>query len=119
MADFPLLSTGAITQYPLGVSVGQPTQVIRFLDGSDQRYRGRGRMLRRWHIKLSLLNETEVQQLEAFFISQLGDYMPFSFPDPVSGTSVPNCRFGDAAMLSEYLATDVEATAFWVVETNG
>jgi hypothetical protein len=119
MATFPLLSTGAVTQYPAPLTTGQGAQVIRFIDGSDQRYLTQPKMLRQWQIKLDLLNETEVQQMEAFFISQAGDYSPFIFPDPFSGTEVSNCRLGAPALLSQYLGVGIGSTSFWVIETNG
>lgn len=119
MATFPLLSTGVLAQYPTPLTSGQSAQVIWFLDGSDQRYLNQGRMLRQWQIKLDLLNETEIQQLETFFAEQQGDYSPFSFPDPFSGTDVPNCRFAAPGLVSDYVGVDVSSTSFWVVETNG
>ncbi len=119
MNTFPVLSTGAVTQYPLGIATGQSSQVIRFLDGTDQRFRTQGRMLRRWQIHLDSLNESEIQALEAFFNSQLGAYSAFVFPDPYGGIEVPNCVFGADAFLSEYEGVNVSNTSFWVIETNG
>ena len=119
MADFPLLNTGAITQYPLGIFAAQESSVIRFIDGADQRYRNHARMLRRWEIHLDLLNESEVAALESFFTAQIGAYSTFSFPDPYGGPDIPNCRFAADAMLSEYQAVNSSATSFWVIETNG
>ncbi len=118
MANFPLLSSGAVTQYPSPLTNGQSALVIRFLDGSDQRYLNQGRMLRQWQIRLDLLNETEIQQFEAFFASQLGDYSKFTFPDPFSGTAVPNCRFAAPGFLSAYMGVDVSSISFWVIEAN-
>jgi hypothetical protein len=119
MAIFPTLSTGAVVQYPLTWNTGQSAKVIRFLDGTDQRYVTHAKMLRSWRIQLDLLNEDEIHQLEAFFVAQQGDYSTFAFPDPYTGASVPNCRFGEAGLISEYLGVDSAATAFWVIETNG
>jgi len=119
VANFPLLSTGAVTQYPLIVTAGQSSQVIRFLDGTDQRYRMQGRMLRQWQIRLDLLNESEIQGLEAFFAAHLGGYSTFVFPDPYSGSDVSNCRFAEDAFVSGYEAADISETSFWVIETNG
>jgi hypothetical protein len=118
MATFPILSSGAITQYPSPLTTGQAAQVIRFLDGSDQRYLGQGRMLRSWEIRLNLLNEMEIQLIEAFFTSQQGEYSPFTFPDPFTGSDVPNCRLGVAGLISEYMGVDANSTSFWVLETN-
>lgn len=119
MATFPLLSTGSVAQFPAGLTSGQTAEVIRFLDGSDQRYLMQKSMLRQWQIRLDLLNETEVQQIEGFFISVQGDYATFDFPDPFSNTIVPSCRLGAPGMVSEYLGVDNSTTSFWVIETYG
>ena len=119
MLSFPILSTGAVTQYPVVITSGQATQVIAFLDGTDQRYRLQGRSLRMWQIRLEALNEDETHALEDFFDAQMGDYSPFSFPDPYSGNLVPNCRFAEAGLESQYTGVDTAATNFWIVETNG
>ena len=57
MATFPVLSTGAVGQYPMARGVSYNVEVIRFMDGSDQRYLTRGKPLRRWLIKLDQLTE--------------------------------------------------------------
>jgi hypothetical protein len=119
MAAFPVLTSGAVTQYPAPLTNGQGAQVIRFIDGSDQRYLTQGRALRQWEIRLDLLNDIEIQQMEAFFIAQNADYNTFMFPDPFSGTVVPNCRLGSPQLTSEYIATGVSSTSIWVIETYG
>ena len=58
MATFPILSSGAIAQYPTPLKTGQAAQVIRFLDGSDQRYLAQGKMLRSWEIQLDLIERS-------------------------------------------------------------
>lgn len=118
MAKFPILSSGAVTQYPTPLTTGQAAQVIRFLDGSDQRYLAQGKMLRSWEIRLNLLSEMEMQLIEAFFTSQQGDYSPFIFPDPLTRSNVPNCRLGAAGLISEYVGVDANSTSFWVLETH-
>ncbi len=119
MAAFPLLNSGAVTQYPTALTNGQSAQVIRFLDGSDQRYLYQNRLFRQWHIQLTLLNDAEMAQLEAFFVAQSGDYSSFIFPDPISGKDVPNCRLGAPGLASEYIGVDMNSASFWVIETNG
>lgn len=119
MADFPLLSTGAVAQYPIGVTAAQTVQVTRFLDGSDQRNLVQKGILRQWQIRLDLLNETEIQQIEAFFTNVQGNYTTFSFPDPFSGAMVPFCRLAAPGLVSEYTGVDSSTTSFWVIETYG
>jgi hypothetical protein len=94
-------------------------QVIRFLDGSDQRYLMHKGPLRQWQIRLELLNETEIQQLEAFFTELQGDFETFDFPDPFSGSFVPLCRLGSPGLVSEYIGVDRSASSLWVMETYG
>ena len=119
MTVFPRLSSGAITQYPSTFVKGQAVQVLRFLDGSDQRCLLQGNALRSWQIRLELLNDAEIQQLETFFESLTGDYALFIFPDPITGENVLNCRLGAPTFMSDYVITNANATAFWVLETNG
>lgn len=119
MASFPVLSSGAVTQYPTVLGTGQPTQVIRFLDGSDQRYPTQGRTFRQWQIRLDLLNEAELAQIEAFVAAQQGDFSPFMFPDPISGLNVTNCRLAASGVTTAYVGVDVGSASFVVIETNG
>lgn len=119
MLTFPSLNSGAVAQYPLPVSYASPVEIIRFIDGLDQRFMARGKTLRTWHVQLSFLNADEMNQIETFFESLEGQYSIFAFPDPYSQQTVPNCRMGDASFASDYLADDLTSSSFWVVETNG
>ena len=119
MATFPKLSSGAIAQYPLPITYRGSAEVISFIDGSDQRFITRGKMLRAWEVELSLLNESEIQQVEVFFRALDGQYERFDFPDPYSGSTVVNCRLGAADLVSTYAEVDISASSFWVIETNG
>lgn len=119
MASFPLLSSGAVTQYPIDMYSGQGVAVIRFMDGTDQRYLRTGRRLRRWRIDLTLLSEGEISALETFFIAQKGTFSAFTFTDPGSNTQIPNCRFANTELTTDYLRVKASATSFWIAETNG
>jgi hypothetical protein len=116
--EFPILSSGAVAQYGSPFGSVWPAQIIRFLDGTDQRFLSCERPLRRWRIDLRLLNESEIAAVEGFFSSVGGEYSSFTFPDPISGLGVPNCRVGAPELISEYQGVDVAATSLWVVETN-
>jgi phage-related protein len=91
MNEFPRLKTSAVVQYPAQRIVRFSTQVMRFLDGSEQRYREYGSPLRRWVIRLSALDEEEMEALEAFYLSEQGGYGTFSFVDPWDGEEYGNC----------------------------
>ena len=119
MATFPILSSNAVMQYPAPLARVRAGRIVRFIDGSDQRFIALGKTLRSWQIKLTLLNEQELGQIETFFEAQDGEYSLFDFPDPFSGATVPNCRLSAPTLATAYQATDVGAASFWVIETNG
>jgi hypothetical protein len=92
MTAFPVLKTGAVAQYPLQGSIRFRTEAVRFLDGSQQKYRIYGGGLRRWSVKLALLDDQELATLIAF-ADQQGS-APFAFTDPATGQSVSRCVIG-------------------------
>jgi len=103
MATFPVLKTGAVAQYPLGRGVRFSTQAVRFMDGSQQRFRLYGTGLRRWTLNLALLDEQELGAVIAF-VEQQGS-ATFAFTDPVTGDNVATCAISgaefDATMIRE------------------
>jgi hypothetical protein len=118
MARFPKLKTGAVAQYPAVREERFATEVHRFLDGQEQRYRDRGAGRKRWVIELEKLDETETARLARFFDEQQGRLGVFEFEDPWTGSVVASCRFGEDAfpMLEECesrcrLRVTVEETA--------
>ena len=119
MATFPALSTGAFVQHPTATKYDCGTEVIRFLDGSDQRCLVRSRTLRSWTVKLQLLSDQELARLEQFFIDVQGSYGTFSFIDPRSGVVYPQCRFQDSSLMTGYQALGQGATDMVVVEVRG
>jgi phage-related protein len=93
VATFPSLKTGAVAQYPSDRQQNFSTQVFRFLDGTEQRFPGYGATLRRWVIRLDLLDESELTALEVFFVSEGGRAGLFSFTDPFDSTVYASCSF--------------------------
>jgi hypothetical protein len=85
----PTLKTGAVAQYPLDRAIRFQTQAVRFMDGSRQRYRMYGAALRRWIIRLDLLDQQELAALVTF-AEQQGSGV-FSFTDPVTAENVARC----------------------------
>jgi len=67
------------------------TDIVRFLDGTEQRYRDYPALLHRWVIQLDLLDESELAAYDQFFVSNQGSFGSFSFTDPWDGTVYPNC----------------------------
>jgi hypothetical protein len=100
MTSFPRLKTDAVMQYPAARRLQFASQVIRFVDGSEQRYRERGGALRSWEIRLDLLDEAELGALEEFFVANEGAFGSFAFTDPWDGTEHSDCSLeGDSFAL--------------------
>src|SRR5579885_2774505 len=95
MPAFPVLKTNAVAQYPANKAVQFKNQILRFVDGSEQRYRDSAGPLHRWVIQLNRLDETEMAAVEEFFLANQGSYGGFEFTDPWDGTSYPNCSLAD------------------------
>ena len=93
MGAFPSLKTGVVAQYPADRQQNFSTQVLRFLDGSEQRFPSFGGTLRRWVIRLDLLDESELTGLQDFFVSEGGRAGVFSFTDPFDSTVYASCSF--------------------------
>ncbi|HXM41608.1 MAG TPA: DUF2460 domain-containing protein [Bryobacteraceae bacterium] len=94
---FPTLKTGAVMQYPGKRTLLYNTDAIRFLDGTEQRFRDNPSVLHQWTIALDLLDEAELATLDQFFLSNQGRFGSFSFTDPWDGTVYPNCSLaGDS-----------------------
>jgi phage-related protein len=91
MATFPVLKTGAVAQYPASRAVQYQNQILRFVDGGEQRYRDASTGLHRWTIRLDYLDATELAAIEDFFLSNQGSFNSFAFTDPWDNTAYPNC----------------------------
>ena len=88
---FPTLKTGAVMQYPAQRTLEFNTDAIRFLDGTEQRFRENQSVLHQWIIRLDLLDESELAEYDEFFVTNQGQFGSFSFTDPWDGTVYPNC----------------------------
>ena len=88
---FPNLRTGAVAQYPAGRSLRFLNQAVRFVDGTEQRYRDSAGPLHRWMIQLERLDEGETTALEDFFAECQASYASFAFTDPWDGVEYPDC----------------------------
>jgi phage-related protein len=105
MANFPALKTGVVAQYGSDRSRRFSTRVLRFLDGSEQRFPGYGTPLMQWVIRLELLDESELANLEQFFEDEGGRAGTFSFTDPWDGTVYVSCSFGSDSLALEFQET--------------
>ncbi|HUQ95640.1 MAG TPA: DUF2460 domain-containing protein [Bryobacteraceae bacterium] len=93
MSDFPRLKTGVPAQYPAEASIAYRTRVTRFVDGREQRYRQMSSPVRRWTIRLDLLDDEEARLMQHFFEEQQGSFAMFPFTDPHTGLTYPACSF--------------------------
>jgi len=117
-ATFPTLKTGAITQYPATKYTQYSSFVLRFLDGSDQRYRDYSTPLRHWTIQLSMLDEAELNALDHFFNSQQGRFESFSFVDPWTQSTIPSCSIEQDSLDYELSGEMRGSTTMVVVENR-
>lgn len=116
MANFPVLKSGAVAQYPMTRALEYSTRILRFLDGTEQRFREHKRAIRRWVIRLELLDEGEMAAIEDFFLSEQGRLGSFSFTDPRDGTVYPDCSLESDAVELDFREQMRGATALTVKE---
>ena len=118
MSTFPLLKTGAVTQYPASVIQQYGTDVVVFLDGTEQRNRRLPGQLRRWVIDLSLLDDNEVRRMEEFFLSRSGSYGSFTFTDPWNETVYTNCSFAEDTLTVNFESQDRAKLRLTILENR-
>ena len=118
MSTFPTLKTGAIMQYPAPRGIQFSTVALEFVDGSEQRFRSYAGPLHRWVVQLSLLDQTELQELQEFVRSLDGQAEKFAFTDPLDGTTYPSCSLGSDSM-SAALAAEWNGQTTLIVVENG
>jgi hypothetical protein len=117
MAMFPILTTGAVTQYPSGRRTSYSTCVTQFVDGSEQRFREFRRPVRHWIIRLSHVSASEAAAVDSFFLSMQGRFGSFSFVDPWDGQEYTDCSF-DQATLAAAASTDSNYQSQLVIRNN-
>jgi phage-related protein len=95
MTTFPTLKTNAVAQYPVARREQFQNQTVRFVDGSDQRYRDSAGARMEWDIQFSELDEGELAAIEEFFLANQGAFGSFSFTDPCDGHVYDDCSVAD------------------------
>lgn len=118
MLTFPKLKTNAVMQYPAAKTVQFRNQALRFVDGTEQRYRDGAGALLRWEIKLSRLDETELSAVEGFFIAGQGRFGSFSFTDPWDETVHENCSVESDELTLEATAELSGRTSLTIAENR-
>ena len=102
MQEFPRLKSGAVGQYPSQRLMRFSTQVMWFVDGSEQRFREFSGPLRRWVIELRQLDEEELDALESFFLGEQGGYGTFTFVDPWDEAEYEDCSLENPDAYFDY-----------------
>ena len=115
MSTFPVLKTGAVIQFPATRAQEFATDVIQFIDGTEQRFRNYAQPYRRWLIQLDALDETELQAARNFS-NETGTAGLFSFTDPWDSAVYPTCRIDGAGMSDVSNGPARAATSFIVRE---
>jgi phage-related protein len=118
MSTFPTLKTGAVMQYPSQRAMAFSTTALQFVDGSEQRFRSYQSPLHRWVIQLSLLDQSELQELQDFFRGLAGPVENFTFTDPWDGTNYSSCSLQSDSM-SAVLADEWNGQTSLTVMENG
>ena len=119
MATFPVLKTNAVAQYPANRMVRFQNQTLRFVDGTEQRYRDSAGPLHRWEIRLDLIDEAEAAALDEFFAANQGTFGTFEFTDPWDGHLYQNCSLEADEMELTSMAEMQVRTNLTVVENRG
>src|SRR5438874_2407990 len=103
MSTLPALKTGAPLQYPAERTIQFSTDIVRFVDGSEQRFRNFEAPLLQWTLGLDLLDERELQSLREFFMTLNGAAGSFAFTDPWDTTQHPDCSIKQDEMMEQRL----------------
>jgi hypothetical protein len=125
-STFPLTSTGATTQRPFTQVVQYRTTKNEMPAGMRYAYAWYGagltgfptRGLMRWKLEFPSISDTDMANLEAFYVAMNGRWQTFSFTDPDSGTVYTKVRFDQDSFTYTYLAKNQASTTIMLAETN-
>ncbi len=106
-------------QYPAQRDIAFSTAALRFVDGSEQRFRSYAAPLHQWIIQLSLLDQAELQEFQEFFRAMVGRAENFAFTDPLDGTSYPSCSLGSDTITAVLAGEWNGVTSLTVLENGG
>ncbi len=117
MATFPILKTSAVAQYPARKRIEYRNELVRFLDGTEQRYRDCARPAHVWEIRLAQLDEKEAAAVDDFFIQNQGKFASFAFTDPWDGRVYQNCSL-DSDTLDLTLTAEISWDTVLTIREN-
>lgn len=116
MPNLPSLQSGSTVQYPFVTSLRYSTGIIRFVDGSEQRFSQTGDAQRTWTVALRDLNPSETEAVAAFVESS--DNQAFTFHDPVTGEVHSQCRLFVEPVAVEYADEQRAHLSLTIVEAE-
>ena len=117
MSTFPVLTTGAVIQFPATRATQFATDVVQFIDGSEQRFRAYAQSYHRWIINCDALDETELNNIRTFVQGVNGAVGVFSFIDPWDSTVYPKCSI-EGDVLVELLVEPMQGQTSIVIREN-
>ena len=118
MSAFPRLKTNAVAQYPSQRVIEFQNQALRFVDGSEQRYRGSAGPLHRWVIRLDGLDEGEAAAFDEFLRTTRGGFGSFEFTDPWDGNVYDDCSLADDDLNISVVDVSSSRTVLTVLENR-
>jgi len=117
MTSMPILSTGAVQQYPYVAGAAGQTRTFQFADGSEQRYL-MAPQRHTWSVNLKLLQDWEKAAFLDFAQNTLHTQAVFQFTDPFDGTVYPTCRIAVAPVVDEIDGVAQTAVQFLIAEVS-
>jgi len=109
MGSFPTLKTGAVIQYPATRVTQFSSDIVQFLDGTEQRFYIFPKSYHAWIVKLANLDETELQNIRNFIQDMNGAVGTFTFTDPWDAITYPNCSLHETEW-TDSVAGPVQST---------
>ena len=111
------LKTGAVIQFPASRSFQLATDIVRFIDGTEQRFRAYAQSYRRWRINCDALDETELHNIRSFVQDMNGAAGVFAFTDPWDNTVYPKCSI-EGDVFAEVLAGPMQGNTSLTIREN-
>ena len=107
MSELPKLKTGSAMQYPSTRGLGRRVRILRFVDGTEQRFPLDGKAHGQWRMSFRQLDDTERRELERFVEESAASGSVISIVDPWDGRRHDQCRLeGDKADIQMREAND-------------
>jgi hypothetical protein len=111
---FPQIRAGVTTQLPFVSTAAFKTYGLDVEIGQRYTYAARAIPLMSWALSFPALTQSELATLWNLFASVGGRFGTISFTDPNTGTTYPNCRFGQDSLQVRYLSAAVRSTSLQI-----